>query len=146
MAKRLLTLTGSSLVVACVGRTAPPQPPTPEPVSTESEAPPPPQDGEPTPEGDFDRRGIDREVQARLVDIRACYDTLPEDRAAEGQLLARFLVDDQGHAVNLELESETLDDPELVSCVAGVLRSISFPAAPTGEAIAVTYPFVFRAQ
>lgn len=147
MPGRLLTLVGaSSLVLACAPQTAPPQPPGPERASSESDRPEATQDIEAMPEGEFDRSGIDREVQARLVDIRACYDTLPEDRAAEGQLLARFLVDDQGHAVNLELESDTLDDPELVSCVSGVLRSISFPSAPVGEAIAVTYPFVFRAH
>lgn len=42
------------------------------------------------------------------------------------------------------LESETLDDDELEACLAGVLSSIEFPAAPSSEAIAVTYPFDFR--
>lgn len=93
----------------------------------------------------FDQASIDEEVRARLVDLRACYDTRAErNPELQGVITARFVIDDQGRARDIELESETLDDDELDACLAGVLSSIAFPPAPSSEAIAVTYPFEFR--
>ncbi len=146
MPKRLLFhIATVSLFLGCTPRAAS-LPETSAPNADDAETDRPAGNGEPAAEAAFDRSGIDREVRARLVDVRGCYDNLPPDKAAEGRLVSRFLIDDQGHAIDLEIESEGLDAPELTSCVAGVLRSIDFPSAPAGETIAVTYPFEFRAE
>ena len=120
-----------------------PEPPV-EPAEEEEQSPATEAEGEPVP---FDQTTIDDEVRARLVDLRACYDSRAErNPELAGVITARFVIDDQGRARDIELESETLDDDELDACLAGVLSSIEFPAAPSREAIAVTYPFDFRPQ
>ena len=118
----------------------PPEPPVDD--ARDGQSQPAEGDGEPVP---FDQATIDEEVRARLVDLRACYDARAErDPDLQGVITARFVIDDQGRARNIELESETVDDDALDACLAGVLSSIEFPPAPSSEAIAVTYPFDFR--
>lgn len=139
---------GRSLVVLLVGlggcaKPAPaPTEPAPDQAARQDEAP-----AEREGEAPFDQAAIDEEVRARVVDLRACYDSRAE-RAPDlqGIIVAQFVIDDEGHARDIVFESETLDDDELESCLAGVLGSIEFPRAPESESIAVTYPFDFRPQ
>jgi len=41
--------------------------------------------------------------------------------------------------------SATGFDPEVASCLAGVIKAIEFPATPDGTGVQVNYPFHFHA-
>lgn len=103
------------------------------------------------PKGDsgepFSRDAIDAEVRARLIDLRACYETrVEQEPELAGIVVARFVIGDDGRARDIELRWDGIDDAELAGCLTGVIETTGFPAAPSGEAIAVTYPFEFRPE
>ena len=92
--------------------------------------------------GDLDKAIIRRYVKRNLSKIQYCYEKqLLAKPGLGGTVKAAFFITTSG-----EVSTATASgvDPEVASCVAGVLKSIEFPKPRGGGGVQVNYPFTFR--
>jgi len=91
--------------------------------------------------GQLDKAIIRRYVRRNLQKIVSCYET---QRAAkptiEGTVVATFTIKSDGTVADSNASGV---DPEVASCIAGVIGAIEFPK-PKGGVVVVSYPFAFR--
>lgn len=99
--------------------------------------------GTPTVQGGYDRALIRRYIRRQLNEITFCYEKqLLARPALAGEVQVSFLISGTG-VVQSAVGSGL--DPEVASCVAGVLQRIQFPAPSDGSGVQVHYPFRFVA-
>jgi hypothetical protein len=99
-------------------------------------------DGQAQVTGDLDKAVIRRYVHRHLAHITYCYEkALLARPALAGTLRAEFVIGPDGLVAS---SSATGVDPEVATCVAGVIKDIEFPAPRAGGLVRVTYPFTFR--
>ena len=79
-------------------------------------------------------------VQEAAPTVRACYDL--EGHKAEGRVIIRWGIDARGHASQVQIETTTLQNPQLESCLKATIRTLRFPT-PHSDLV-VRVPFVFR--
>jgi hypothetical protein len=93
----------------------------------------------------FDPRLLARVIRDRLGQVRACYEKALKRRGdgqLGGKLVLRFSLTAAGTVSAVEIDEDTLHDPEVAACVRTVARAWRFPAPP--RALEVTFPFLFQ--
>lgn len=100
--------------------------------------------GEPVTRGaGYDKAIIRRYIRRRINEIAYCYEKqLLAHPDLVGEVAVTFLISPTG---TVQSASGKGFDPEVSSCVAGVILTIQFPAPGDGGAVQVNYPFNFHA-
>ncbi|MBL9016011.1 MAG: AgmX/PglI C-terminal domain-containing protein, partial [Myxococcales bacterium] len=81
---------------------------------------------------------IRRAIRAEMGRFRFCYEkALLKDPKLEGKVVAKFTIGAKGDVVEATAEGM----PAIDACIAGVIKTIKFPAY--GSAMVVSYPFAF---
>jgi hypothetical protein len=85
-----------------------------------------------------DKSPIRRAIRAEMGRFRACYErALVKDPKLEGKVVAKFTIDAKGNVADATAEGM----PPIDACIAGVIKTIKFPAY--GSTMVVSYPFAF---
>jgi Ca-activated chloride channel family protein len=100
--------------------------------------------GSPVATGDLDKQIIRRYVRRHLAKITYCYEKqLLSSPTLAGTVRVEFVVDSaSGHVAGVSASG--LGDKEVETCIAGVIRTIEFPAAPGGGPVKINYPFTLK--
>ena len=99
--------------------------------------------GRPIIDGDLDKAIIKRYIKRHVEKIAYCYEKqLLARPGIAGSIAVQFLIAPNG---SVQSANGSGFDGEVASCVAGVVKSISFPAPKSGGAVQVNYPFNFHA-
>lgn len=87
---------------------------------------------------------IQRIVRAKIGQIQACYEAaMAKAPALAGKVAVKFIIDGQGSVSSASAADTNITDADMVSCVIGAVKKMSFPAPDGGSPIVVTYPFNF---
>jgi beta-lactamase regulating signal transducer with metallopeptidase domain len=97
------------------------------------------------PEGDIDLALVAREVKRHMGDLKQCYERrLLVHPELSGKVVMHWYIATDGRVPEQCVTEDTLGDEEVVSCVNKLVEECRFPA-PTGSAVDVSFPFVFKA-
>jgi len=99
-----------------------------------------------TARGSLDKEIIRRVVRLHMNEIKYCYDKeLVTKAGLEGRISVQFIIAGTGQVINSLLQSTTMNNVQVESCVVSAVKRWDFPK-PTGGGIAiVSYPFNFVA-
>jgi hypothetical protein len=98
--------------------------------------------GQPSVVGDLDKAVIRTNVKQSLPRLQACYEQrLRANPKLAGTVQVQFFIAPSGKVV---ASSAAGVDPQVASCVAGVIKKIGFPKPKGGGGVQVNYPFTFR--
>jgi TonB family protein len=91
----------------------------------------------------FDPSLLARAIRSHLAQVRACYERALKRRPdIGGKLVLRFTLTPAGTVASVEVEEDTLGDPEVTACVRAAIGLWRFPAPP--RKVEVSFPFVFQ--
>jgi YD repeat-containing protein len=88
---------------------------------------------------------LQAEIAGQAGRTRFCYERLLRTSPkATGKLVVELRLDAKGQVARAALATDELAEPELSSCVLGLMRSSSFSNAPVGGCAVVRVPLAFR--
>jgi hypothetical protein len=100
----------------------------------------------PAVDGELDPGLIAKEVRARQGAIKACYErALKRNPTLTGKIVMHWTITAAGTVSGVDVESDTLGDSEVGSCIKSLVARWRFPA-PAGGSVDVSFPFVFQAS
>ncbi len=100
----------------------------------------------PTVDGSLDPGVIAREVRQRMLAIKGCYErSLKRNPKLSGKIVVRWTITPAGTVQGVDIDSDTMGDPEVGSCIKALIARWRFPT-PSGGAVEVSFPFVFQAS
>jgi outer membrane biosynthesis protein TonB len=100
----------------------------------------------PAVDGELDPSLVSKEVRTRIGAIKACYErSLKRNPNLSGKIKVRWTITAAGTVSAVEIEEDSMGDPEVVSCIRGLVSRWRFPA-PSGGSVDVVYPFVFQSS
>jgi len=100
----------------------------------------------PAVDGDLDPSIVSKEVRSRLGAIKACYErALKRNPNLSGKVVVHWTITAAGTVSGVDVESDTLGDNEVGSCIKSLVARWRFPA-PSGGSVEVSFPFVFQAS
>jgi hypothetical protein len=86
---------------------------------------------------------IKRVVHAHRNEIKFCYEKrLSAKMLGTGRVVARFIIAGNGRVISAGVESTTLNDTEVESCIADAVHRWEFPRPEAGGVVVVSYPFM----
>ncbi|HUJ62334.1 MAG TPA: AgmX/PglI C-terminal domain-containing protein [Kofleriaceae bacterium] len=92
--------------------------------------------------GDLDKTEIRRVVHRHVGQIELCYsEALARDPTLAGEVEETFFIGPKGDVVTSEASGV---DMKLATCIAGVIRTLTFPAPRGGGGVQVHYPIKLR--
>jgi len=95
--------------------------------------------------GALDKSEIDRVIKQHLSQIRYCYQKeLNRAPDLEGKVVMRFVIASDGTVSQTKIQSTSLDNPVVESCMRDRFSRFQFPRPVGGGIVIVTYPFVFN--
>ncbi|MBK9031082.1 MAG: AgmX/PglI C-terminal domain-containing protein [Myxococcales bacterium] len=95
--------------------------------------------GQPSTVGDLDKAIIRRYIRRNFAKIRYCYEReLLTKPGLEGTIAARFFISTTGAVASVSASGV---DPAVASCIAQVIKGITFPRPKGGGGVQVDYPF-----
>jgi hypothetical protein len=95
--------------------------------------------------GLVDRDAVARVIAEHLHEVSTCYEhALLTNGRAGGRLQLEWTISTGGEVTQAKVQSTTLKDGTIASCVLSHLKGWRFPKA-RGAAVLVSYPFVFQA-
>jgi hypothetical protein len=95
--------------------------------------------------GSLDRGEVLRVINRHIGQITRCYETrLVSNPGLSGQVAFNWVVTESGGVSGVSVRSSTLPDPQVASCISGIIRRMRFPQ-PQGGSVQISFPFVFRA-
>ena len=99
-----------------------------------------------TAKGSLDKEIIRRVVRLHMNEVKYCYDReLVRKAGLEGRISVQFIIAGTGQVINSFVQSTTMNNLQVESCVVSAVKRWDFPK-PTGGGIAiVSYPFNFVA-
>jgi hypothetical protein len=98
--------------------------------------------GQPNAVGDLDKAVIRRYIKQNIQKITYCYEKqLLVKESLEGTVSTQFFISPNGSVAAANASGV---DPDVASCVAGVIKGIQFPKPKGGGGVQVNYPFTFR--
>ncbi|MGE0173466.1 MAG: AgmX/PglI C-terminal domain-containing protein [Oligoflexales bacterium] len=101
--------------------------------------------GDPVVSGGLTSQEVSAVIRANLNQIRHCYEQLLQrSPSASGKIKVRFTIDPSGRVSSTGIESSTISDSVMTGCVTGKVVRWKFPEPRGGQAVTVTYPFVFN--
>jgi TonB family protein len=94
--------------------------------------------------GSLDREIVRRVVRQHLNEVRYCYEqALARKPALAGRVVAHFSIAPNGVVLASALQSSTLGDATVESCIVTATRRWAFPQPQGGGLVTVQYPFQF---
>ena len=91
----------------------------------------------------FDPQQLARAIRGHMAEVRACYERALKRRPdIGGRLVLRFTLAPAGTVSAVEVDEDTLGDPEVTACVRNAVMLWRFAAPP--RKVEVTFPFVFQ--
>ena len=100
----------------------------------------------PAVDGELDPAMVAKEVRTRLGAIKACYErALKRNPNLSGKVVIHWTITQAGTVSGVDVESDTLGDAEVASCIKSLVARWRFPA-PSGGSVEVSFPFVFQAS
>ncbi|WNG28469.1 adventurous gliding motility protein GltG [Cystobacter fuscus] len=101
---------------------------------------------EATVSGSLDKELVRQVIQRNRGQIRFCYESLLNRfPKLGGKVAIRFTIATEGNVVTSSVAQSTAGNSELEQCVAGRVRTWTFPKPKGGGSVVVTYPFIFKA-
>lgn len=101
--------------------------------------------GDPVVSGGLTMQEVQAVIRANLNQIRHCYEQLLQrSPSANGKIKVKFVVDPNGRVSSASILSSTISDSVMTGCVTGHVSRWSFPKPRGGQAVNVSYPFVFN--
>jgi hypothetical protein len=92
--------------------------------------------------GNLDKEIIRRVVRTHLNEVRFCYDeALARKPSLAGRVVAQFTIAPTGKVLVSALQSSTLGEAKVESCILAATRRWLYPAPYGGGLVTVTYPF-----
>ena len=89
-----------------------------------------------------DKGEIKREIKRHIARLSHCYERAVQYKGgADGEAVLHFLIDPQGKIASSTIDG-TLEDPEILSCLQGVVAQFEF--RPGDGSTLVNYPLQFR--
>jgi hypothetical protein len=100
----------------------------------------------PAVDGELDPAMVAKEVRTRLGAIKACYErALKRNPNLSGKVVIHWTITQAGTVSGVDVETDTLGDAEVASCIKSLVARWRFPA-PSGGSVEVSFPFVFQAS
>ena len=100
----------------------------------------------PAVDGQLDPGIIAKEVRARMGAIRACYErSLKRNPGLGGKIVLHWTITAAGTVTGVDTSSDSMGDPEVVTCIKNLVARWRFPA-PQGGPAEVEFPFVFQSS
>ena len=100
----------------------------------------------PAVDGELDPNMVAKEVRSRLGAIKACYErALKRNPNLSGKVVIHWTITQAGTVSGVDVETDTLGDAEVASCIKSLIARWRFPA-PAGGSVDVSFPFVFQAS
>ena len=100
----------------------------------------------PAVDGELDPSIVSKEVRSRLGAIKACYErALKRNPNLSGKIVIHWTITAAGTVSGVDVETDTLGDNEVASCIKSLVARWRFPA-PSGGSVEVSFPFVFQAS
>ena len=92
--------------------------------------------------GSLPKEVIRRFIRQKIREIRFCYEReLAANTTLSGRVAIMFQINSQGGVILSAVKESTLRNPNVETCIASVVRRITFPPPPDGGTVIVTYPF-----
>ncbi len=99
---------------------------------------------EPMVMGSLDKELIRKVIHANRGQIRFCYESqLNRFPKLNGKVAVKFIISPTGSVSTSSVAQTTVNNAELEACVAGRVRTWTFPKPKGGGVVIVTYPFIF---
>ena len=96
--------------------------------------------------GSLDKEIIRRIVRQHMNEVKFCYDReLPRKPTLAGRISVQFAIAQTGLVLTSVMESTSMNDPRVESCVVNAVRRWEFPKPNGGGIAIVLYPFNFTA-
>ena len=100
--------------------------------------------GPPAVRGSLDKEIIRRVVRRHGNEVRYCYEQeLARHPALSGRIAVQFVIAANGEVTSSSLQSSTMNNPRVESCVVQAFRRWNFPYPSGGGVVLVSYPFNF---
>jgi Ca-activated chloride channel family protein len=94
--------------------------------------------------GSLDREIIQRVIKSAQPRVRVCYEKrLGKVPGLQGKVVVSFTIASTGEVTSASIQSTTLADEEVESCVLTAMRALRFPKPSGGGVVQVNYPFIF---
>jgi hypothetical protein len=127
---------------ACGGAPPPPAPKA-QPAPPAPKAEPAPAPVAPPTAGPLSRDAIAKVIRSGSDRFQACYnDGLKKNPTLSGQVVARFVIGNDGTVTESDDGGSSLPDKDVVDCVLGRMKQLRFPK-PEGTRLSVIYPLTF---
>jgi hypothetical protein len=102
--------------------------------------------GQATVRGSLDKEIIRRIIRRHINEVRFCYETeLTKKSELSGRISVQFTIAGTGQVVTSVLQSTTMGNVRVESCVVQAIRRWEFPRPVGGGIVIVSYPFNFTA-
>lgn len=95
-------------------------------------------------EGNIDSNAVSRTIRRAMGSVTTCYKrALRRNPELAGKIAIRITINSMGMVTSIEIDEDTLGDPQVISCITGLAKRWRFPP-PKGGTSTVSVPFVFR--
>lgn len=96
--------------------------------------------------GSLDKEIIRRIIRRHINEVRFCYETeLTKKSSLSGRISVQFTIAGTGQVIASVLQSSTMGNVRVESCVVQAVRRWEFPRPVAGGIVIVSYPFNFTA-
>jgi hypothetical protein len=94
--------------------------------------------------GTIDVKAVDRYINTRFGQVRQCYERrLKINPLLEGKVDLKIGINTKGKASSISVNKDTVRDPQMITCIKGVIRSWQLPK-PEGGKVIVAKQFKFK--
>ncbi|MBN2360373.1 MAG: AgmX/PglI C-terminal domain-containing protein [Deltaproteobacteria bacterium] len=94
-------------------------------------------------DGNLDPKQITAAIKSRLSGIKQCYEqALKRNPKLAGKIIATFVIDENGRVTETRIDSDSLGDSSVASCIIGIIKRVRFPKPDSGT-VQASFPFVF---
>jgi TonB family protein len=96
--------------------------------------------------GSLDKEIIRRIIRRHINEVRFCYESeLTKKATLSGRISVQFTISGTGQVIASVLQSSTMENVHVESCVVQAVRRWEFPKPEAGGIVIVSYPFNFSA-
>jgi hypothetical protein len=97
--------------------------------------------------GGIEKQTVDQVVKKHMPLFRQCYEqALTQSPTLEGKITIGFVIVGSGAVGAATIQSNSMNDPAIGSCVRQRMMSIQFPAPKGNTTAQISYPFVFSSH
>jgi TonB family protein len=95
--------------------------------------------------GSLDKEIIRRIIRRHINEVKYCYQTeLQANPNLYGRVMIQFTIMATGNVMSSNVQSSTMGNAKVESCIANAVRRWTFPKPKGGGIVIVSYPFVLR--